>query len=232
MGRAITRLRAITCLVGVAALMTAGVAHAPGASVSPAPGAVVSSSHPGFTWTVPPNEASETIYVAKAPQTTPEGLFFDENVVDFDFLTRDEREWSPSSALYAGSYWWIVGTRKRNSFESRYSAPSAFRIPASVRIVSVRIRRYSYVYFPDSLDINVTWSANTPQLTVAAAVSRAGLRLWSARESETALIGSTGTSLFDWTKPRRIRQGSRLRVTVAIRAGTATETVVRTVRAP
>jgi hypothetical protein len=232
MGRAITRLRAITCLVGVAALMTAGVAHAPGASVSPPPGAVVSSSHPGFTWTVPPNEASETIYVAKAPQTTPEGLFFDENVVDFDFLTRDEREWSPSSALYAGSYWWIVGTRKRNSFESRYSAPSAFRIPASVRIVSVWIRRYSYVYFPDSLDINVTWSANTPQLTVAAAVSRAGRRLWSARESETALIGSTGTSLFDWTKPRRIRQGSRLRVTVMLRAGTATETVVRTVRAP
>jgi hypothetical protein len=181
---------------------------------------------------VPPNEASETIYVAKAPQTTPEGLFFDENVVDFDFLTRDEREWSPSSALYAGSYWWIVGTRKRNSFESRYSAPSAFRIPASVRIVSVWIRRYSYVYFPDTLDINVTWSANTPQLTVAAAVSRAGRRLWSARESETALIGSTGTSLFDWTKPRRIRQGSRLRVTVMLRAGTATETVVRTVRAP
>jgi hypothetical protein len=232
MGRAITRLRAITCLVGVAALVTAGVAHAPGAPVSPAPGAVVSSSHPGFTWTVPPNEASETIYVAKAPQTTPAGLFFDENVVDFDFFTRDEREWSPSSALYAGSYWWIVGTRERNSFESRYSAPSAFRIPASVRIVSVRMRRYSYMYFPDSLDIKVTWSANTPQLTVAAAVSRAGRRLWRARESETALIGSTGTSLFDWTKPRRIRQGTRLRVTVTLRAETATKTVVRTVRAP
>src|SRR5215216_528625 len=86
MGRAITRLRAITCLVGVAALVTAGVAQAPGTPVSPAPGAVVSSSHPVFTWTVPPNEASETIYVAKAPQTTPDGLFFDENVVDFDFL--------------------------------------------------------------------------------------------------------------------------------------------------
>ena len=192
----------------------------------------MSSSHPVFTWTVAPTEASETIYVARAPQTTPEGLFFDENVVDFDFPTRDERAWTPSSALYAGSYWWIVGTSERDSFESRYSAPSPFRIPASVRIVSVRMRRYSYTYFPDSLDINVTWSANARQLTVVAAVSRAGRRLWRAQEVGTALIGSTGTSLFDWTKPRRIRQGTRLRVTVTVRAGTATETVVRTVRAP
>ncbi|MGH3084470.1 MAG: hypothetical protein ACRDNP_10525 [Gaiellaceae bacterium] len=232
MGRAITRLRAITCLVGVAALMTAGVAHAPGPPVSPAPGAVVFSSHPVFTWTVPPNEQSETIYVAKAPQTTPDGQFFNENVVDVDFFTRNEREWSPATALHAGSYWWIVGTRDRNSFESRYSSPSAFRIPASVRIVSVRVRRNSYTYFPDSLDINVTWSANARQPTVAAAVSRAGRRLWRARESESALVGSTGMSFFGWMKPRRIRQGTRLRVTVTLRAGTATKTVVRTVRAP
>lgn len=232
MGRAITRLRGITCLVGVAALVTAGVAHAPGTPVSPAPGAVVSSSHPVFNWTVPPNEASETIYVAKAPQTTPEGEFFDENVVDFDFFTRDEREWSPTSALYAGSYWWIVGTSDGNSFDSRYSSPSAFRIPASVRIVSVRVRRNSYTFFSDDLDITVRWSTNAHQLTVAAAVSRAGRRLWRAQESESALIGRTGMSFFDWMKPRRIRQGTRLRVTVTLRAGTATKTVVRTVRAP
>lgn len=232
MGRAITRLRVITCLVGVAALVTARVADAPGTPVSPASGAVVSSSHPVFTWTVPPNDVSETIYVAKAPQTTPEGQFFDENVVDFDFFTRDEREWSPTTALYAGRYWWIVATMDRNSFESRYSSPSAFRIPASVKIDSVRVRRNSYTFFADDLDITVTWSANVHELTVAAAVSRAGRRLWTVRESESALVGSRGTSLFNWTKPRRIRQGTRLQVTITLRAGTATETVVRPVRAP
>jgi hypothetical protein len=218
--------------VGVAALVTARVADALGMPVSPAPGAVVSSSHPVFTWTVPPNEASDTIYVAKAPETTPDGRFFDENVVDLDFFTRDEREWSPNTALYAGSYWWIVGTTERNSFESRYSSPSAFRIPASIKVVSVRVRRNSYTYVPGSLDIDVRWSANARQLRVAAAVLRTGRRLWSARESESALVGITGTSFFDWTKPRRIRQGTRLRVAVTLRAGTATRTVVRTVRAP
>ena len=224
--------RATAYLAGLAAVVIAGLAHAAATPVSPPPGAVVSSSHPLFTWTVPPNEQSNTIYVASAPQTTPKGQFFNENVVDFDFFTRDEREWSPTSALYAGSYWWIVGTRDRDTFESQYSSPSAFRIPAAVKIVSVRLRRNSYTFVRDSLSITVRWSANARELAVSAAVSRAGRRLWRARESETPSIGSTGTSFFEWTKPRRMRQGTRLRVTVALRAGTATKTAVRTVRAP
>jgi hypothetical protein len=209
-----------------------GVAHAAATPVSPAPGAVVSSSHPVFTWTLPPDEESSGIYVANAPQTTPEGAFYDENVVDLDFLSRDEREWSPTTALHADSYWWIVRTFDRESLALRYSSPSAFRIPVSVKIVSVRVRRNSYTYIPDSLDITVRWSANVRELTVSVAVSRAGHRLWRAQESESAFIGSTGRSFFDWTKPRRIRQGARLRVTATLRAETATTTVVRTVRAP
>jgi hypothetical protein len=224
--------RAVGFLVALGAVVSAGIGYAAATPVSPAPGAVVSSSHPLFTWTVPANEESSGIYIANAPETTPEGQFHDEKVVDSDFFTRDVREWSPTTALYAGSYWWIVRTSHRESFESRYSAPSAFRIPASARIVSVRLRRNSYTYVPDSLDITVRWSANVRELTVSAAVSRAGRRLWRARETESAFIGSTGTSFFDWTKPRRIRQGARLRVAVTIRAGTAIKTVVRTVRAP
>jgi hypothetical protein len=210
----------------------AGVAHAAATPVSPGAGAVVFSSHPIFTWTAPPNERSEAIYVAKAPRTTPEGRFHDENVVDLAFFARDEREWSPTTALYAGSYWWIVRTSNRASFASQYSSPSAFRIPASLKIVSVRVRRNSYTHIADSLDVNVRWSANVRDLTVSAAVSRSGRRLWRARESEAAYVGSSGTSSFEWTKSRRIREGTRLRVTVTLRGGRSTRSVVRTVRAP
>jgi hypothetical protein len=224
--------RTILSLVGLGALVLAGVAQAAASPVSPAPGAVVQSSHPVFTWTVPPNEESQTIHVATAPQTTPEGRFFSENVIESDFFLTDVRQWAPTSALYAGTYWWIVGTQDRDSFLSRFSAPSEFRIPATVRIASVRLRRNSYTYVPDDLDITVRWSTNARQATVSAAVSRAGRRLWRARETESASVGSTQTTFFDWTKPRRIRQGTPLRVTITVRAGTATTTVARTVRAP
>jgi hypothetical protein len=218
--------------LGLVAAIVVGSAHSAATPVSPAAGAVVSSSHPVFTWTVPGNEESETIYVAGAPQTTPEGLFYDENVVTSDFFTSDPRRWAPRGALHAGSYWWIVGTRDRDTFESRYSRPSAFRIPATVRIVAVRLRRNSYEFFPDELDITVRWTTNARQVTVSAAVSRAGRRLWRAQQTESELVGMTGTSYFTWRKPSRIRQGAPLRVAVALRSGTATKTVVRTVRAP
>jgi hypothetical protein len=170
--------------------------------------------------------------VASAPQTTPAGLFYSENVETSDFFgSSDPRQWAPTTGLGAGTYWWIVGTEDRNSFESRYSSPSAFRIPATVRIVSVRIRRNSYVFFADDLDITVRWRTNARQVTVSAAVSRAGRRLWRARKTESALL-STDESDFNRTKPRRIRTGARLRVTVTVRAGSVTKTVVRTVRAP
>jgi hypothetical protein len=181
---------------------------------------------------VPPNEESQTIYVATAPQTTPEGRFFSENVVESDFFLTDVRQWAPTSALYAGTYWWIVGTQDRDSFLSRFSAPSEFRIPATARITSVRLRRNSYTFVTDDLGITVRWSTNARQATISAAVSRAGRRLWRARETESSFVGAAGTTFFTWTKPRRIRQGTPLRVTITVRAGTATTTVARTVRAP
>jgi hypothetical protein len=224
--------RSLFPLVVLGALAVAGVAHAAASPVSPAPGAVVQSSHPVFTWTVPPNEESQTIYVATAPQTTPEGRFFSENVVESDFFLNDERQWAPTSALYAGTYWWIVGTQDRDSFVSRFSAPSEFRIPAVASIASIRLRRNSYTFVPDDLGITVRWNTNARQATVSAAVSRAGRRLWRARETESSFVGTAGTTFFTWTKPRRMRQGTPLRVTITVRAGTASKTIVRTVRAP
>jgi hypothetical protein len=221
-----------TGVVIAAAAIAFGFAHAAATPVSPAPGAVLSSSHPVFRWAVPPNEASRGIYVAKAPATMPDGQFHRENVVASEFFIRDLREWSARVPLYAGSYWWIVRTFDRAAAEVRYSSPSPFRIAVSFRIVSFRLRRNTNTYTPDSLDIDVQWRTNVRELIVSSAVFRAGRRLWRARERESSIIGSTGTSSFDWTKPRRIPQNARLRVVVTLRAGSATKTVARTVRAP
>jgi hypothetical protein len=99
---------------------------------------------------VPPNEESQTIHMATAPQTTPEGRFFSENVVESDFLPHRCAAMGSHHALYAGTYWWIVGTQDRDSFLSRFSRAvgvqnscdrkDRFR-PAERKLVYVRPRR-------------------------------------------------------------------------------------------
>jgi hypothetical protein len=214
------------------ALACPGVAWGAATPVSPGPGAVVSSAHPVFRWTLPPTERSQAIYVASAPQTTPQGQFFTENVVDADFFTSDTREWSPTSPLYAGSYWWNVWSTDQGTFDSYYSAPSAFSIPPQARVTRIDVRRNSYQFVPDDLDITVRWSANVREVVVTARLFRGRRALWSAREQESNTIGSPGRSFFDWTKPRRIRQGTRLRLVTTIRAGRLVRQRSRFVRAP
>ena len=130
---------AVASLVACAVSGTiAAQAMAVATPVSPASGATVSSAHPVFTWTVPANEESDGIYMATAPATTPEGRFHDENVVDLDAFLDNETSWSPTSPLAANTYWWLVGTPDRETFDSFFSSPISFTIPAEADIASAR----------------------------------------------------------------------------------------------
>jgi hypothetical protein len=80
----------LLALVAVAGIAT-GAALAAATPVTPAPGAVVTTSHPLFTWTLPANEQSDALYIANKPDTTPEGKFYDENVVDLGVFSNNER---------------------------------------------------------------------------------------------------------------------------------------------
>jgi hypothetical protein len=189
----------------------------------------VLSSHPLFVWTIPAGELARSIDIARLPQTTPSGEFHQENVVTSGFFDReDTTQWSPTSQLYAGTYWWSVGTRNED-FERSYSAPSSFKIPAIARITSVRFRRTSYTFFPDELDTIVRWASNTRNVRVTVTISRARRVLYRAHQNASTYEREV---TFSWERPRLIRQGALLRVTAAVRAGTATPTVVRTIRAP
>jgi hypothetical protein len=212
---------------GVFALTAWGTAT----PTSPPPGAVVRSSHPIFKWTLPPGERSESIYIASKPDTTPEGKFYDENVVesDFFFSTDDPREWSPTSPLYAGRRWWIVGSRN-NDFDTFFSAPREFTIPPTATIASVTVRRYSFLR---NLDFTVRWRSNARRPVVTASISTLrGKRLWSKGSVEYASIGQVGSSYFSWYASRRVRKGSFVRFRATVLAQGARATVTRKLRAP
>lgn len=215
-------------LVVVAGIAT-GAALAAATPVTPPPGAVVTTSHPLFTWTLPANEQSDVLYIANKPDTTPEGKFYDENVVDLGIFTNNERQWSPTTPLYAGAYWWLVWSHDASTFQSYYSAPSAFTVAPSLTLLPVKARRYLGLHW---LYFTVRWRANLHGLTVKVKLIRRGKIVWGRTESETNFIESPGSTTFTWFRPRRIRQGARLTLRVSVLAAGANKSRVLVVRAP
>jgi hypothetical protein len=187
------------------------------------------TSHPVFTWMLPANEQSDAIYIAEKPDRTPEGKFYDENVVDLGVFFNDERQWSPTSPLYAGAYWWLVWSHDRSTFQNYYSEPAAFTVRASVALLSVKTHRYLSLHW---LDVEPRWAANVHDLTVKARLLRRGRVVWTKTESETNFIGSPGSTTFTWHRPRRIKKGAPLTLQVSLLASGAKTTRALVVRAP
>lgn len=197
--------------------------------MTPAPGAVVASSHPVFSWALPPNERSSSITIADRPETTPEGVFYEENRVLGDwFGLSDPREWAPSEAVYAGTYWWVVDSTDRDTFATYRSAPVSFSVAATVGL-SVRVSRSE---FSRDIGIEARTRTNTRDATVTAQVLRGGRAIWTAQERETTLIDYENSTRFEWSAPRRVRKGLRLTLRVTAEAGDATTTVTRRFRSP
>jgi hypothetical protein len=215
-------------LLAVAGLFT-GAAFAAATPVTPAPGAVVTTSHPIFTWTLPANEQSDAIYIADKPDTTPEGKFYDENVIDAGVFFNNERQWSPTSPLYAGAYWWLVWSHDPNTFVSYYSTPSPFTIRPLVTLLPLKTRRYLSLHW---LDVNVRWRANVRTLTVNALLLLHGKVVWKRTENADNVVGSTGSTSFTWRRPKRLKQGTRLTLRVSLVAKGATKNRALVVRAP
>jgi hypothetical protein len=218
----------LAALVAVAGIAT-GAALAAATPVSPPPGTVVTTSHPIFTWTLPANEQSDALYIADKPDTTPEGKFYDENVVDLGIFTNNERQWSPTSPLYAGAYWWLVWSNNRNTFDSYYSTPAPFTIRPLATLLPLRTHRDLSLHW---LDVNVRWRANVRTLTVKARLLRHGKVVWKRTENADNVVGSTGSTTFTWQRPRRLKQGTRLTLRVSLVAKGVTRNRALVVRAP
>jgi hypothetical protein len=219
------RFAALAAVAGI----VAGAAFAAATPVRPPPGAVVTTAHPQFTWTVPSNEQTDAIFIANKPDVTPEGKFYDENVVDGEVFTTAVNEWSPSSPLYAGRYWWNLWSHDVNTFANFYSAPVDFSIPVTLRLVAVTAKRYIYMH---SLDVEVRWTANVQRPLIRVRLVQGRKIIWKAGETDITLIGSPGSTIFRWGRPRRIKQGTRLTLQVSLLASGAKTTRVLVVRAP
>lgn len=164
--RLIHRFAAVVAGTG----LIVGAAWAAATPVTPSQGASVETSHPVFTWPLPSNEVSDGIYIASKPDRTPEGRFFDENVVDTGFFSNNEQRWSPSSPLYAGHYWWLVASHDRNTLQSFYSVPRDFTIENSL-VSWIKIRRSLSRHW---LAVTIRWRGNMHALNVKVSLLRHG----------------------------------------------------------
>jgi hypothetical protein len=190
--------------------------------------------HPVFAWTVPPGEVASSVHIATRPDRTPQGEFYDENVVDTGFVCcSDVRQWAPTQPLFARPYWWMVKTVTLNEFAPAFSTPSPFTVVGNARIRSIRIRRNSYSFVQSSLDVTVGWFSNGHSTTVTVGVYPGRRLVGRVRRVETQTFSpGNQTTYLSWDKPRPIRRGTRLRVVVGVRGAGAVSSASRLVRAP
>jgi hypothetical protein len=208
--------RPIVVLVALAgAAISAAAALAAATPVTPLPGATVTSAHPRFAWTFPAGESSQGLYIAKKPEVTPEGRFYDQAIVQVGVLVAADREWTPSVPLYAGSYWWNVWSSDAVS-PVIFSAPAGFVIPVSLRLVGVATTRYPAVH---ALDLDVHWTANVQRPLVRLRILRGQKTIWKASTTAYNTIGVLGSTRFTWKRPAGLKRGTRLTAVASISSG-------------
>jgi hypothetical protein len=220
------RIIVLTALAGVAISATAAFATA--TPVSPAPEATVTSAHPHFTWTLPTGEWSQGLYIASKPEVTPEGRFYDQNIVQVGVVVAADREWTPSVPLYAGSYWWNVWSSDPVS-QVIFSTPAAFVIPVSLGLIGVKTKRYLSLHV---LDLDVRWTSNVQRPLVRLRLLRGRKLVWKASKMSYNTIGVPGSTRFSWKRPTRLKRGTRLKLVASISSGGLKRARAFLVRAP
>lgn len=217
-------------MIVLAAVAAPAVALAVATPVTPSRGALVGSARPVFSWTLPPNERSDAIFVASRPETTPDGRFPDANLADASYFTRDGvLRYSPARRFYAGRYWWLVESSDLTSYRVSYSAPVDFRIPARTSLLGVKFTHR----LPGRLSIDVRWTTNTRQLVVRERVSLGKKRLFGGVERRTLPpIGGVRHTLFEFTTPKSVKPGTLLRLEATVAGVGHAETATRYFRAP
>jgi hypothetical protein len=196
--------------------------------VTPARGAKVTTAHPHFTWTLPTGESSQGLYIARKPDVTPEGRFYDQNIVQVGVVDAADREWTPSQPLFAGTYWWNVWSSNSSSY-AVFSTPAAFTIPVSLALVGVNTKRYPSVH---ALDLEVRWTANVPRPLLRLRLLRGRKIVWKASKTAYNTIGVPGSTRFSWKRPSPLKRGTRLRLFASISSGGVNRAREISVRTP
>jgi hypothetical protein len=197
--------------------------------VAPEPGAIT-SSHPVFAWTLGAGEESDTVHIAKAPETTPEGEFHGENVVMSGAMVEsNSTTWSPTDALFAGRYWWNVETRDAD-FARAFSAVREFSVAPEVRVLSVRLSRSTFLR---QVSTDIRWVTNAHEVAVEVRFLRKSRVVGVVRRhAETLLSRDPDRALLQWRTPRKVRPGTRLVAVVRITGAGESAVAQRSFAAP
>jgi hypothetical protein len=222
-------LAAVWLCVGFAALVGAAFAASAATPVAPEPGAVT-SSHPVFAWTLSAGEESDTVHIASAPETTPEGEFHSENLVMTGAMVESaSTTWSPREALFAGRYWWNVETRDAD-FARAFSAVREFSVAPEVRPLSVRFSRSTYLR---QVAADLRWVTNVREVAIEVRFLRSNRLVGQVRgRAETLVSREPDRALLQWRAPRKVRPGARLVAVVRLIAASHSAVVHRSFRAP
>jgi len=210
------------------ALVAATLAAAGATPVAPAAGAVV-SSRPTLAWTLPDNEVTDAVFVATSPELTAAGDFGNDAIVDAGVFDADVRRWTPSDALYAGRYWWLVASHDVASLTYFRTAPRPFVVRAEVAFRRVSARTYPRTGITQ---VVATWRSNARDVTLRARIVRGLRTLATRRFAEQGVAGFDGTTAFTWKRPRSLRPGTPLRLVLTLAGGGASRTTTVPFRAP
>jgi hypothetical protein len=188
------------------------------------------SSHPVFSWTLGPDEESDMIYIAREPETTPEGRFHTENLVMTGAVTESKSTaWSPTEALFAGRHWWNVESRDAD-FSPVYSATREFTVATELRLLSARLSRYPV---NRQVTIDLRWVTNSQQVTIEVRfVSRGRVVGVVRRRGETLVSREPDRTALTWRAPRRVPPGAQLRAIVRLTGTGKSAIAQRLLRAP
>ncbi|HSC51070.1 MAG TPA: hypothetical protein VLD16_12475 [Gaiellaceae bacterium] len=220
---------AIIVLTALAGVVLSGVAALAAATpVTPAPGATITSAHPHFTWTLPTGESSQGLYIARKPDVTPEGRFYDQDIVQVGVVDAADRDWTASQPLFAGRYWWNVWSSNAGSY-AVFSTPAAFTIPVALTLVGVTTKRYTSVH---ALDLDVRFRANVPRPLVRLRLLRGRKIVWKASTTAENAIGVLGSARFSWKRPSQLQRGTRLKLLASISSRGLNRARMFVVRAP
>jgi hypothetical protein len=190
----------------------------------------VTSSHPVFSWTLGPGEESDTVHIASAPDTTPDGEFHSENVVmTGGMIESDGTTWSPREPLFAGRYWWNVETRDTD-FAPAFSPVREFSVAPEVRLLSARLSRSTFVR---QVVVDVRWVTNARDVTIEIRFLRNRRSVGRVRSREETLVSrESDRALLQWRAPRKVRPGTPLVAAVKVTGAGQSAVLQRSFRAP
>ena len=111
------------------------------------------------------------------------------------------------------------------------TAPQQFHVDPVITGQKLSLTKYRYLR---ELDMTATWKTNARSVLVTFSVSRNGRTLWKKSQRSTTFLAMTQDTVYgSWTNNhRKVKRGTKVKVTMAINYGGRIARTSRIVPAP